>query len=209
MEPVAEEAKADARAVGLRYINDTQTPGIRRTGKAGEFRYNDPSGKPVTDAAVLERLRKLVSPPAWRDVWIAPYANAHLHATGRDARLNDYLREIGGESFTAKDFRTWAGSVCALDALLECAPCSCQTELKAVLTGVVKTVADRLGNTPTVCRKHYIHPAVLEAFGADGLAAIRARETFARLGTRRTRADGTTRPGPALNRKQQQKNKAR
>lgn len=322
MSDSAVAAKTDARSAGLRYSSDT-SPGIRRSGKARQFKYTCPDGRPVTDEETLDRIRKLVLPPAWTDVWIAPDANAHLQATARDARgrkqyryhtkwralrdqgkfarmlefgaalpklrahvehdlsrpglprekvlatvvrlleitlirvgneeyakanhsyglttlrnrhvnvngseltfefrgksgkqhsiglrerrvakivrrckqlpgaelfqyvdehgirhsigshdVNDYLREISGADFTAKDFRTWAGSVSALDALLECPPCKSESELKKTLSEVVKNVAERLGNTATVCRKHYIHPAVFAAFGVDGLAALRAR----------------------------------
>lgn len=318
---ITKDARADARAAGLRYVTDA-IPGIRRGGRAGHFEYFDSEGRLIQDEETLARIKKLVLPPAWTDVWIAPYANAHLQATARDARgrkqyryhakwralreetkfarmlefgnalpklrtrveqhlglpglardkvlatvvrlleitlirvgneeyakanhsyglttlrnrhvhingnelafefrgksgrqhriglrdrrvanivrrckelpgaelfqyldeqgqrhsvdsqdVNEYLHRIGGSEFTAKDFRTWAGSVCALDALLECPPCSSQTELKTTLTGVIKNVAQRLGNTPTVCRKHYIHPAVLDAFQTDGLATVRS-----------------------------------
>lgn len=314
------EAKQEARAIGLRYISD-RIPGIRRKGEPGGFYYLHDDGSRINDAATLERIRKLVLPPAWDEVWIAPYANAHLQATARDARrrkqyryhpkwralreetkfarmlefgaalpdlrkrveqdlsargltrekilatavrlleitlirvgneeyakanrsyglttlrnrhveihgselkfefrgksgkqhsvgvvdrriarivrqckelpgaelfqyldengqrhsidsddVNSYLRQISGADFTAKDFRTWAGTVCALDALLECEPCSCETELKKTLAKVVKTVSQQLGNTPTVCRKHYIHPQVFERFAADGLEKLR------------------------------------
>lgn len=72
-------------AGGLRYFTDSE-PGLTRIGKPGKFRYLDPDGKPVRDKAVLARIRKLAIPPAWQDVWIAPGADAHLQATGRDAR---------------------------------------------------------------------------------------------------------------------------
>ncbi len=78
--------------------------------------------------------------------------------------VNDYLREISGEDFTAKDFRTWAGTVLAFHALRKCLPCETEREAKRQVVQVVKDVAKRLGNTPAVCRKGYIHPAVLETF---------------------------------------------
>jgi hypothetical protein len=70
-----------AKAAGLRYVNDTR-PGIRR--KDGKF--FDAAGAPVTDEATLARIKALVIPPAWTDVWICAQANGHLQATGRDAR---------------------------------------------------------------------------------------------------------------------------
>lgn len=321
------EARSDARAIGLRYTTD-QIPGIRRHGEPGHFYYLHDDGTRINDEETLARIRKLVLPPAWTQVWIAPYANAHLQATARDAKgrkqyryhpkwralreetkfarmlefgaalpklrervdadlgsrgltrekilatvvrlleitlirvgneeyakanrsyglttlrnrhveihgselkfefrgksgkqhsvgvvdrriariirrckelpgaelfqyldddgqrhsidsddVNTYLRDITGADFTAKDFRTWAGSVCALDALLECEPCSCETQLKKTLASVVKTVAEQLGNTPAVCRKHYIHPHLFERFAADGLAKLRAAQRGSR-----------------------------
>jgi DNA topoisomerase-1 len=82
----AGDGKDAARAAGLRYVSDETIPGITRHGKVGQFRYRRPDGKPVKDKATLKRIRALVIPPAWTNVWIAPFANAHLAATGRDAR---------------------------------------------------------------------------------------------------------------------------
>jgi DNA topoisomerase-1 len=80
-----------AHAAGLRYATD-QAPGIRRHRCGKGFRYVAPSGKPVTDDAILKRIRALVIPPAWTDVWIAVEPNAHLQATGRDARRRKQYR---------------------------------------------------------------------------------------------------------------------
>lgn len=315
-----DESKAEARAAGLRYATD-RMPSIRRTGSPSCFDYLDAKGKRIRDEAVLSRIKQLVLPPAWTDVWISASATTHLQATGRDARgrkqyryhaqwrafreetkftrmlafgaalpeirkrvehdlalpglprekvlatvvrlleitlirvgneeyvkanhsyglttlrnrhvnisgtglafefhgksgikhkigihdrriaaivkrckqlpgaelfqyvddnhqrhsigshdVNDYLRDITGEDFTAKDFRTWAGSVCALEALLECPSCDCENDVKHAIAGVVKSVAERLGNTPAVCRKHYIHPRVLESFQDQSLFSFR------------------------------------
>ncbi|HET7472083.1 MAG TPA: hypothetical protein VFJ71_03060 [Candidatus Limnocylindrales bacterium] len=70
---------------GLRYSTDDR-PGITRRRAGRGFSYRDPDGKPVRDAATLERIRKIVIPPAWTDVWISPWPNGHVQATGRDAR---------------------------------------------------------------------------------------------------------------------------
>lgn len=74
-----------AKAAGLRYVTDAR-PGIQRKRKGKGFRYLDPDGSPVRDPEVLKRIRSLVIPPAWNNVWICPIANGHLQATGRDAR---------------------------------------------------------------------------------------------------------------------------
>lgn len=84
--------------------------------------------------------------------------------------VNEYLRAAMGDDFSAKDFRTWAGTLLAVRAVRELvAPASAPT--KSVLAGVVKQVAHELGNTPTVCRQCYIHPAVIEAYMSGALTA--------------------------------------
>ena len=323
---VEPEAKLDpaesAREAGLRYVNDTQ-PGIHRKPVKTGFRYTAADGKPVRDAETLGRIKALVIPPAWTDVWICANPKGHLQATGRDARgrkqsryhthwreirdetkyermthfaaalplirerlqhdlalpglprekvlatlvrlmettlirvgneeyarenhsyglttmrnrhvevhgseitftfqgksrvhhtinlhdrrlagiikrcadipgyelfqyldaegnhhsidssdVNGYLHEITGQHFTAKDFRTWAGSVLAADMLREFGPFNSATEAKKNVLEAIKQVAAKLGNTPSVCRKCYVHPAVLEAY-MGGITAKAARE---------------------------------
>src|SRR5919197_1070961 len=75
-----------ARAVGLRYVSDERTPGIRRIGSKARVRYVHPNGRTIADRAELQRIRSLAVPPAWTDVWICPDVRGHLQATGRDAR---------------------------------------------------------------------------------------------------------------------------
>src|SRR6201994_4930474 len=307
----APDPAESAREAGLRYVSDAK-PGIRRLGAPKRFRYAGVDGKPVRDKATLARIKSIVIPPAWTEVWICPTANGHLQATGRDARgrkqsryhpkwrevrdenkyermvhfaaalpgirervkkdlahpgltrekvlativsvmeqthirvgneeyaktnksyglttmrnkhvrvdgseitfdfqgksrvhhtielhdrrlarvikqcsdlpgyelfqyldengehhaidsndVNEYLREITGQHFTAKDFRTWAGSVLACDLLREFGPSETATEAKKNVVEAIKQVAAKLGNTPSVCRKCYVHPAVLEAY---------------------------------------------
>jgi DNA topoisomerase-1 len=88
------------------------------------------------------------------------------------ADVNDYLREIAGEEFTAKDFRTWAGTLHAATALLECGPCGEEKEARGRVTEAVKRVAERLGNTPTICRECYIHPAVIDVYLKGALGEL-------------------------------------
>src|SRR5690349_5319767 len=80
-----------ARAAGLRYVTD-DTPGISRIRSGKSFRYVNAHRKPVKDAATLRRIRSLVIPPAWTDVWICPLTRGHLQATGRDARGRKQFR---------------------------------------------------------------------------------------------------------------------
>ncbi|SIT41243.1 DNA topoisomerase [Paraburkholderia ribeironis] len=85
--------------------------------------------------------------------------------------INDYLRRASNADFTAKDYRTWAGSVYALAALRRLM-CSSASEARAHIVATVKNVAALLRNTPTVCRRCYIHPAVINAFEADELRSL-------------------------------------
>jgi DNA topoisomerase-1 len=84
--------------------------------------------------------------------------------------VNRYLQEITGREVTAKDFRTWAGTVLAALALLEFEQFDTKAAAKRNVTRAIQQVADRLGNTPTICRKCYVHPAVVERYLDGGLA---------------------------------------
>jgi DNA topoisomerase-1 len=101
-------------------------------------------------------------------------------------RLNEYIAEYMGDEFTAKDFRTWGGTLVAAVALAEHAPAETPQEAKRVVAGVMRTVGERLGNTPAVARASYVSPAVVDQY-LDGrtiddfrprhLRVVRARET--------------------------------
>ncbi len=89
--------------------------------------------------------------------------------------VNAYLQEITGESFTAKDFRTWAGTVAMTKALAPLAPPASESAAKRAIVAAIADVAARLGNTPAVCRRCYVHPLVLEAYRDGTLAALARR----------------------------------
>lgn len=308
-----------AKEAGLRYVSDAK-PGIRRKRCGKGFRYIDPAGATVRDPQTLARIRSLVIPPAWKDVWISTDPKGHLQATGRDAKgrkqskyhprwrevrdetkyermllfgaalprireqverdlalpglprrkvlativrlmeatlirignaqyarenhsfglttmrsrhvqvngstvtfkfqgksgvrhsidvndrrlarivqrcqdipgyelfqyidsdgehhtidsadVNEYLRELSDQDFTAKDFRTWAGSVLACRILREFEQFGSETQAKKNIVQAIQAVAKRLGNTPSVCRKCYIHPAVLECYMAGEIVRL-------------------------------------
>ncbi|CBW76916.1 DNA topoisomerase I (EC 5.99.1.2) (plasmid) [Mycetohabitans rhizoxinica HKI 454] len=101
------------------------------------------------------------------------------HAIG-STDINAYLREISGTGFTAKDYRTWAGSVLALGVLRQIPPCNL-TSARRHVVDTVRQVADLLRNTPAVCRKCYIHPVVLEAFETGTLATLEPLRQHRRL----------------------------
>lgn len=306
---------SSAKAAGLRYTNG-KNAGITRKRRGKGFVYVGANGRVVRDEKTLARIRALVLPPAWTDVWIAVDARAHLQATGRDAAgrkqyryhaewrserdstkyhrllafaevlpairrrtrrdmmgpawrrprvlatvvellaktyirigneeyarkhkshglttlqdrhvkirgrnlkfafrgksgvfqsieideprlakavrecqdlpgqtlfqyrddrrrvkslsstdINAYLREVTGEQFTAKDFRTWAGTLAAAQALDKMDPPASKTAANRVIVRAIDQVAGLLGNTRAVCRGSYIHPAVIESF-RDGV----------------------------------------
>ncbi|MGE5651362.1 MAG: DNA topoisomerase IB [Bacillota bacterium] len=319
----ARAAPAAARQAGLRYVNDAR-PGITREPAGNGFRYRDTEGRLIRDEETLTRIRSLAIPPAWTEVWISPWDNGHIQATGRDARrrkqyryhprwrsvrdeakyermlnfgrilptvrahvdqdlrlpglprekvlativylleatmmrigneeyarqnksfglttlrdrhvridggevafqfrgksgvrhtiavddprlarivrrmrdlpgqelfqyiddegmqrtvdsadVNDYLRTLTGEDYTAKDFRTWSGTVLAALALQEYEKFDSQAQAKKNIVRAIEAVAEKLGNTPSICRKCYVHPAVIESY-LDGtmLQALRQR----------------------------------
>jgi len=78
--------------------------------------------------------------------------------------VNTYLRAITGQDFTAKDFRTWAGTVLGAMALRAFERFDSQAQAKKNIVKAIETVAQRLGNTPAVCRKCYVHPGVINAY---------------------------------------------
>ncbi|HEV2082096.1 MAG TPA: DNA topoisomerase IB [Brevundimonas sp.] len=86
--------------------------------------------------------------------------------------VNAYVREAMGEEFSAKDFRTWAGTVSAARALREMEPPTSATDAKRKITTCVKAVSGLLGNTPTVCRSSYVHPKVFQAFESGALPEL-------------------------------------
>jgi DNA topoisomerase I len=78
--------------------------------------------------------------------------------------VNAYLKEITGEEFTAKCFRTWAGTVLAAQALQEFKRFDSNAEARKNIVQAIQAVSQRLGNTPSVCKKCYVHPAILESY---------------------------------------------
>lgn len=92
------------------------------------------------------------------------------------ADVNAYLREVTGQDFTAKDFRTWAGTVLAALVLAEYGPAESEAQARKNIVRAVEWVAHRLGNTPAVSRKSYVHPAVIEAYDDGELVETVQRE---------------------------------
>lgn len=110
-------------------------------------------------ARVVQRLRDLPG----EEIFQYTDDDGKRH-TINSSDVNDYLHEITGAHFTAKDFRTWAGTVLASLALQEFEVFDSATQAKRNVTAAIKAVAQRLGNTPAICRKCYVHPGVLDMY---------------------------------------------
>jgi len=97
------------------------------------------------------------------------YDEAGAHVPIDSGAVNEYIKEISGGHFTAKDFRTWTGTVSALKALRELGCTPVQKEAKQRLVQALDVVSEVLGNTRTVCKKYYVHPLVLELYECEKL----------------------------------------
>jgi DNA topoisomerase I len=121
----------------------------------------------VSDPRIARIIKRCMDLPG-HDLFQYLDADGERH-TVSSSDINDYLHDITGADFTAKDYRTWAGSVFALAALRKLA-WETVTEARKHVVGTIKEVSKILRNTPAVCRKCYVHPAVIEAFEAGELA---------------------------------------
>jgi DNA topoisomerase-1 len=133
------------------------------------FHFRGKSGKEhvidVRDRRLARALRRLQDLPG-QEVFQYLASDGELHSVD-SGDVNDYLRQITGDNFTAKDFRTWHGTVSAAAALYASGPADTATEARRSITAAVELAANHLGNTPAICRKSYVHPAVLDAY-TDG-----------------------------------------
>ncbi|HEX7070298.1 MAG TPA: hypothetical protein VF190_05815, partial [Rhodothermales bacterium] len=130
------------------------------------FAFQGKSGKDHTISLADRRLARIVrrckEVPGYE---LFQYYDDNGNRTPVDSSaVNAYLREIAGSEFTAKDFRTWGGSVQAALVLDELGPATSPTSARRKLSKMARAVGERLGNTPTVCRAYYIHPALIESF---------------------------------------------
>jgi DNA topoisomerase-1 len=139
---------------------------VKIDGSEVEFRFRGKSGVyhnvKVNDrrlARIIQRSRELPG----QDLFEYLDENKEPH-TVNSSDVNDYLREITGEDYTAKDFRTWSGTVLAAIALQEFEKFDSEAQAKKNIVRAIETVAEKLGNTPSVCRKCYVHPAVLDSY---------------------------------------------
>ncbi len=130
------------------------------------FRFRGKSGRQhdvdVTDRRIAKIVAKCQDLPG-QDLFEYISDNGEVRdVTSQD--VNDYLREITGEDFSAKDFRTWAGTLLAALALNAQESFETKKQAKANVKAAICAVAELLGNTPAICRKCYVHPAIIEAY---------------------------------------------
>jgi DNA topoisomerase-1 len=157
------------KSFGLTTLRDRH---VKIGGRKAVFEFRGKSGKVHRTGFNDRRLARIVK--ACQDVpgqRLFQYIDeAGERRAVESADVNAYLRETLGEDFSAKDFRTWAGTVAAARALVLCGPCSSAAEGKRNINACVKAVAGLLGNTAAVARSAYIHPAILDAYLKGGLA---------------------------------------
>ena len=158
-----EEYAKENRSYGLTTMKDRhvkvrgETLRFEFVGKGGQRRRIDLRDKRL--ARIVKRVRELPGQELFQYV----DDEGEVRGVGSED-VNEYLREITGQEFTAKDFRTWTGTVMAALALSELEPFRSQTQAKKNVVRAIEEVADRLGNTPAVCRRCYVHPQVIDAY---------------------------------------------
>jgi DNA topoisomerase I len=179
-----------------RYAKESRTYGIttlrkghvRVRGKRLEFdfltKHRTVVRRTLVDDELADQVSELLALPGGRRLFRYRWEDAVCDLTG--ARLNDYVREYLGEEFTAKDFRTWGGTLIAAIAFAEHGPPENERDRKKVIPAVMRRVGKELGNTPAVARSSYVSPAVIEQY-LDGrtiedfrprhLRVVRARDT--------------------------------
>jgi DNA topoisomerase-1 len=151
---------------------------VRVDGSTITFKFQGKSGVrhavDITDRRLAKIIQRCQDIPGYE---LFQYvASEGEHHTIDSADVNDYLREATGQYFTAKDFRTWTGTVMACAKLQEFDVFESESEAKKNVVEIVKTVAARLGNTPSVCRKCYIHPLVIEAYMSGAFTKTRREQ---------------------------------
>lgn len=168
------------KSYGLTTLRDKH---LEVDGAQLRFQFKGKSGKTwklqLHDRRVAKVLKACQDLPGQRLFQYIDDAGELKEVTSAD--VNAYLKQVTGQDITAKDFRTWAGTVMAALALQEVLHFDTQAMAKKNLRNAIEQVASRLGNTPTICRKCYIHPEVLSAYAEGGLLLEMEREVKAEL----------------------------
>jgi DNA topoisomerase I len=157
------------KSFGLTTLRDRH---VAFDGQGCDFTFKGKSGKEHCIRLDDPRLARIVR--ACRDVpgydLFQYYDEDGKRCTVSSSEVNDYLRNVTGHAFTAKDFRTWGGTVHAAAVLHEAGPPDNEKQADKQVVQMVKRVAETLGNTPAVCREYYIHPAVTDVYREGALS---------------------------------------
>jgi len=157
------EYERQNQSFGLTTLKDEH---LQVTGSVMHFRFRGKGGKEHSVKLHDRRLAKIIKrcqDLPGHELFQYLDDNGELRLID-SSDVNSYLAEVTGQDFTAKDFRTWGGTVHAAVALLDLGPFDSQTEADKKVVQAVKYVADHLGNKPATCRKYYIHPGILNAY---------------------------------------------
>ena len=158
-----EEYARENRSYGLSTLRDRH---VRVNGETLRFSFRGKGGKDhevgIRDRRLARLVRQCQEIPGQELFQYYDADGRRVAVTSGD--VNDYLREISGEAFTAKDFRTWAGTVAASMALQEYLEIDDDAGRKKAVVRAIEEVAEQLGNTPSVCRACYVHPEVVERY---------------------------------------------
>lgn len=161
-----EEYARENRSFGLTTL---RTRHVDVEGSEIRFHFQGKSGKEhivdVHDRRLARAVQRCQDLPGFE---LFQYLDDGGRRSIDSADVNDYLRHITNENFTAKDFRTWHGSVTAACTLYALRAYESDSEAKSNIVGAVEAAADLLGNTPTICRKSYVHPGLIDAY-LDGM----------------------------------------
>jgi DNA topoisomerase-1 len=158
-----EEYARQNRSFGLTTLRDRH---VKVTGATVRFLFSGKSGREVqvgvTDRRVARVIKKCEELPGQLLFQYAGEDGERRAVTSDD--VNEYIREASGEDYTAKDFRTWAATVLAACALRELAGFESEAQAKHNVVAAIDTVAHKLGHTRAICRRAYVHPAVIDSY---------------------------------------------
>jgi DNA topoisomerase I len=168
-----DEYARDNRSYGLTTLKDKH---VKVRGGMLRFEFRGKSGKThcvdIEDRQLAAQVKKCQDLPGQE---LFQYLDEQVRQDVTSDDVNNYVREASSADFTAKDFRTWAGTVLAAMALRELEKFDNKTQAKKNVVQAIENVAKRLGNTPAVCKKCYVHPAVIDAY-LDGAVVQTLRQ---------------------------------
>lgn len=171
-----DEYARNTESFGLTTIHDNH---VQVQGASVRFKFRGKSGVrheiDLRDRALARLIKQLQDLPG-QELFQYVAEDGSVVDIG-SADVNEYLREITGQTFTAKDFRTWAGTVLASLALQEFEAFESQTQARRNVVRAIEKVATRLGNTPAVCKKCYVHPAIIQSYLDGDMLATLLRRT--------------------------------